>query len=53
MDLGNSSSDGEIKDDLSDISEDDYFDSLANKIEKRKFELELLNDIFKSKTYGK
>ncbi|XP_070501745.1 putative leucine-rich repeat-containing protein DDB_G0290503 [Chironomus tepperi] len=39
------SSDGEIKDDFSDISEEDYFDSIASKIEKRKLELELLNQI--------
>ncbi|KAL7052688.1 hypothetical protein ACKWTF_004960 [Chironomus riparius] len=39
------SSDGEIKDDFSDISEEDYFDSIASKIEKRKLELELLNSI--------
>ena len=44
------SSDGEIKDDFSDISEEDYFDSIASKIEKRKLELELLNQI---EAYGK
>lgn len=43
MDL---SDDGEIKDDeFSDISEEEYFDTIANKIEKRKLELELLNQI--------
>jgi hypothetical protein len=46
-----SSSDGEITNDLSDISEDEYFDNLASKIEKRKLELELLNEI-ERKTYG-
>jgi hypothetical protein len=45
------SSDGEIKDDFSDISEEDYFDSIASKIEKRKLELELLNSI--EAVYGK
>jgi len=39
------SSDGEIKDDFSDISEEDYFDTIASKIERRKLELELLNQI--------
>lgn len=43
-------SDGEIKDDLSDISEDDYFGNLQRQIEKRKLELELLNTI---ESYGK
>ncbi|KAG5678529.1 hypothetical protein PVAND_008196 [Polypedilum vanderplanki] len=47
MDIA-SSSDGEISpDEFSDISEDDYFQHLESIIEKRKLELELMNEIEK------